>query len=105
MSRKGGCVAGSDADVSGAENSTLPQRERADLVMVATLVQFIEEDENESFAETSVLVAAIEGYKDQITKLYKQIKEIEVRCEKCQSEQFMQPLEWKTDHILAYRSM
>ncbi|KAI5816099.1 hypothetical protein BZA77DRAFT_313607 [Pyronema omphalodes] len=57
-------------------------------------VRFIEEDYNESFAETSVLVAAIADYKDQITKLYKQVKKIELRCEKCQSAQFMEPLEW-----------
>jgi uncharacterized protein Yka (UPF0111/DUF47 family) len=57
-------------------------------------MRFLEEDYNGNFAETSALVVAIEAYKDQITKLYKKIKKIEVSCEKSKIAQVMERLKW-----------
>jgi uncharacterized protein Yka (UPF0111/DUF47 family) len=58
------------------------------------LMRFLEEDYNGNFADTSALVVAIEAYKDQITKLYKKIKKIEVSCEKSKIAQVMERLKW-----------
>ncbi|KAI5816207.1 hypothetical protein BZA77DRAFT_344472 [Pyronema omphalodes] len=58
------------------------------------LTQFLRKDYNGNFAETSALISAVEACRDQITKLYKNIVKLEVRCEKGKISQAMERLKW-----------